>query len=270
MSFTKYCVNCRKFVQYDDEGKCPNCNQVFQLTKNAPLSCQLWYCPTCKKFTQINTFFNRCSVCKKMYPQKYYDSFGYYLKWKDDPDFHEKEKNYDQEVEKVKRQFEKDKLDRERAIKEKVDKNKGVIWHNISSAESLPGKTVVRSIGLVSGTSKHNSGGFIGEGYGKAGDLYMRGSVESATRKMVESALYKGANGIICCKTDTSQDNLNNIIVTVTGTAVVVEDKVEESNIQNTEHFSAADEILKYKQLLDMGAITEEEFEKKKKQLLNL
>ena len=38
-----------------------------------------------------------------MYPQKYFNSFGYYLKWKDDPDFHEKEKNYDQEVEKRKK-----------------------------------------------------------------------------------------------------------------------------------------------------------------------
>lgn len=33
---------------------------------------------------------------------------------------------------------------------------------------------------------------------------------------------------------------------------------------------SAADEILKYKQLLDMGAITQEEFDAKKKQLLGL
>ena len=33
---------------------------------------------------------------------------------------------------------------------------------------------------------------------------------------------------------------------------------------------SAADEILKFKQLLDMGAITQEEFEAKKKQLLEL
>ena len=33
---------------------------------------------------------------------------------------------------------------------------------------------------------------------------------------------------------------------------------------------SAADEILKYKHLLDCGAITEEEFNKKKSELLNL
>ena len=34
--------------------------------------------------------------------------------------------------------------------------------------------------------------------------------------------------------------------------------------------YSAADEILKFKQLLDMGAITQEEYDAKKKQLLDL
>ncbi|WP_054199467.1 DUF4429 domain-containing protein [Clostridium baratii] len=38
----------------------------------------------------------------------------------------------------------------------------------------------------------------------------------------------------------------------------------------NKQQFSAADEILKFKQLLDIGAITEEEFEAKKKSILNL
>lgn len=33
---------------------------------------------------------------------------------------------------------------------------------------------------------------------------------------------------------------------------------------------SVADEILKFKQLLDMGAITQEEFDKKKKELLGM
>ena len=33
---------------------------------------------------------------------------------------------------------------------------------------------------------------------------------------------------------------------------------------------SPADELIKYKQLLDMGALTQEEFDKKKKELLNL
>lgn len=43
-----------------------------------------------------------------------------------------------------------------------------------------------------------------------------------------------------------------------------------EATVKNDNQFSAADEILKYKQLLDAGAITQEEFDAKKKQLLNL
>lgn len=40
--------------------------------------------------------------------------------------------------------------------------------------------------------------------------------------------------------------------------------------IQQSQEMSSADEILKFKQLLDMGAITQEEYEAKKKQLLGL
>ena len=39
---------------------------------------------------------------------------------------------------------------------------------------------------------------------------------------------------------------------------------------QPVNNVSAADEIRKYKELLDMGAITQEEYDAKKKQLLNL
>ncbi|MDI2789904.1 SHOCT domain-containing protein, partial [Clostridioides difficile] len=45
----------------------------------------------------------------------------------------------------------------------------------------------------------------------------------------------------------------------------VMEDKKEESMCNST-----ADEILEYKNLLDMEAITQEEFDAKKKELLNL
>lgn len=38
----------------------------------------------------------------------------------------------------------------------------------------------------------------------------------------------------------------------------------------NNQQFSVADELLKFKQLLDIGAITQEEFEAKKKEILNL
>jgi ribosome-binding protein aMBF1 (putative translation factor) len=46
--------------------------------------------------------------------------------------------------------------------------------------------------------------------------------------------------------------------------------KAQEENHANAKNFSEADEILKFKKLLDEGIITQEEFEKKKKQLLNL
>lgn len=48
----------------------------------------------------------------------------------------------------------------------------------------------------------------------------------------------------------------------------ISEKKSTEKETDNS--MSAADEILKFKQLLDIGAITEEEFEAKKKQLLGL
>lgn len=48
----------------------------------------------------------------------------------------------------------------------------------------------------------------------------------------------------------------------------ISEKKSSEKETANS--ISAADEILKFKQLLDIGAITEEEFEAKKKQLLGL
>lgn len=46
------------------------------------------------------------------------------------------------------------------------------------------------------------------------------------------------------------------------------ENNKENSNLEST--FSVADELKKYKELLDCGAITEEEYDKKKKELLNL
>ena len=45
---------------------------------------------------------------------------------------------------------------------------------------------------------------------------------------------------------------------------------IPEKTVDAAPVFSPADEIKKYKELLDMGAITQEEFEAKKKQLLNL
>ena len=45
-------------------------------------------------------------------------------------------------------------------------------------------------------------------------------------------------------------------------------DNLDKSSVSTAD--SSADEILKYKNLLDMGAISQEEFDAKKKQLLDL
>ena len=51
----------------------------------------------------------------------------------------------------------------------------------------------------------------------------------------------------------------------------IILDEVKSNSVNTaTAQNSPADEIMKYKQLLDAGAITQEEFEAKKKQLLNL
>ena len=51
---------------------------------------------------------------------------------------------------------------------------------------------------------------------------------------------------------------------------VVSELLIKASDKNNVDEISNAEEIKKYKELLDCGAITKEEFEKKKKQLLGL
>lgn len=61
--------------------------------------------------------------------------------------------------------------------------------------------------------------------------------------------------------------------------AAYVENRVQEikhpkvelpAQVAPTTQFSVADELLKFKQLLDMGVLTQEEFDKKKNELLNL
>ena len=50
---------------------------------------------------------------------------------------------------------------------------------------------------------------------------------------------------------------------------IVCNSKLDNTQEHNSE-VSVVDEIKKYKELLDMGAITQEEYEKKKKELLNI
>ena len=52
--------------------------------------------------------------------------------------------------------------------------------------------------------------------------------------------------------------------------ALLAEFKIFENATQTNVNLSNADELKKFKDLLDSGAITQAEFEEKKKQLLNL
>ena len=60
------------------------------------------------------------------------------------------------------------------------------------------------------------------------------------------------------------------IALAVLKRSALVVPKVENQPIVMMKESSNADEIKKYKELLDNGTITQEEFDKKKKQLLNL
>lgn len=67
-----------------------------------------------------------------------------------------------------------------------------------------------------------------------------------------------------CYKTEQIAEQIRRIL------ASMITDSIEETEAQTQESFSSADEILKFKQLLDSGIITEDEFNTKKKQLLGL
>ena len=68
------------------------------------------------------------------------------------------------------------------------------------------------------------------------------------------------------------QKTANNVIALLDGMCREVETEQQKANLTavSTSTQSPADEIMKYKQLLDCGAITQEEFDAKKKQLLGL
>lgn len=209
------------------------------------------YCRCCKKFTQRATFSFTCKVCKNTITKEdRIQSVIYYNANKDKPNFAELEANYENYLEGKKQQ-------------------KEDLKNNITASDTIAGKEIVEVLGIVNGSDNYNPAGLIGEGYtDKMGNIYMQGAIDRATAKMVAAAALKEADAIISFKTTTSNAGLNNVLVTVTGTAVKVKDS---NNVIDSEIVSSsADEILKFKQLLDNGIISQEEFEAKKKQLLGV
>ena len=91
---------------------------------------------------------------------------------------------------------------------------------------------------------------------------------EEVKKNLMKAAKAKKANAIIGVEMRYAQLASGSFAVVMTGTAVKIEDVIEEDTGNSIT--SGADEIMKYKQLLDQGIITPEEFEAKKKQILAL
>lgn len=99
--------------------------------------------------------------------------------------------------------------------------------------------------------------------------LKIKITFRNCERKSFDITLFDSSNGLqkqsneYRVKYDLAEE-----IITALQVAVDKVKKIEESSTNFV--FSPADEILKYKNLMDVGIITEEEFEAKKKQLLGL
>lgn len=131
-----------------------------------------------------------------------------------------------------------------------------VTWNTLGLAVITTGKKTTKSkcknlsIKLTTGVPEHS-------------ELYIRLiTIETDMTSIVYKDAVKNAEKIVSVLNTITSDNKPDVDVTPK------DDKSVES--EKTSGVSAADEIKKYKELLDMGAITEEEFDKKKKQLLDL
>ena len=94
----------------------------------------------------------------------------------------------------------------------------------ITTTPTIEGKSIKEYIGLVSGADLYNAGGLIGGGYTSGGQtMYFQNAVSKATSKMIESARF--ADAIVGVQVVIgSSAGMNQVIVTVTGTAVFLED----------------------------------------------
>ena len=209
----------------------------------------LYYCSYCKKF-RPHKITGKCKWCNSPLKPEFKDSNDYYNAHYKDPDFKEQERNYES-------------ICKEKTLRNSTPAQTSFDENNVTVSDSIPGKIIVKNLGMVSGTDNYTAG-LIGEGYGHTTTSY---AIKRATSNMIKQAVSKGANAIVSCKTTTSAGTWGAVVLTITGSAVVVKDQVDSVS---TRGFSATDEIIKFKQLLDMGIITQDEFNAKKKELLGL
>lgn len=112
-----------------------------------------------------------------------------------------------------------------------------------------------------------------GDNFGKRDEI--SGMAQSILKSIFNEDILKNADVKVNTKTSTSYNNFNqdaDFDEIFNDDFFKDDDSSNEGSGYNSQNMSVspADEIKKYKMLLDMGAITEEEFERKKKQLLDL
>ena len=94
----------------------------------------------------------------------------------------------------------------------------------ITTTANIEGKSIHSYLGIVSGTDIYLVGGVFGGGLANQENLYSA-ALSNAITKMKQKAANMGANAIVGISTNfTSPGGLNNMIVVVTGTAVIVKD----------------------------------------------
>lgn len=89
----------------------------------------------------------------------------------------------------------------------------------------------------------------------------------------LKQALLDAADGYSNDDFNRDYEDIRREIIDITDEVTEKEDmdKYENTNVSRlNEQFSVADEIIKFKQLLDAGVITQEEFDTKKSQLLSI
>jgi len=90
----------------------------------------------------------------------------------------------------------------------------------VTTTQSVEGKIIQEYVGLVSGADTYNAGGLVGGGYTSGGQsLYFQAAIDRATQKMEIKAY--GADAIVGVQVVIGASAaMNQVIVTVTGTAV--------------------------------------------------
>ena len=154
----------------------------------------------------------------------------------------------------------------------KLDSNKPTLFHyeDVVSYEFIENGKTVTSGGLSGAVIGEQLGGstgaIVGATVGKntsyeIKEMYIHVTLNHPYLSFEKIYVYSDKESYSTCR-----DHANQILARLK----LMCEKVRKENESSSVQTSAADEIKKYKELLDMGAISQEEYDAKKKQLLNL